>query len=548
MSSQPVSNGSCDVDGLDARTASRFDELFQSARRLPPTSDQLEHFLRAVPRSPRHGAGQAHYQIRRIVWRICGGAAAIAAIIAIVAGILGPGSTHPTFAMSMVLPAMRNVEVIHAIHNGVEWWEMPGEFSALRWADDKESVHYFNIPLEEYATYNAVRGCIVLTTCEPTHAHLDGLPTLKTLVADLEAIGDRLDRDWTRRDVYRDGRAVVEYTPNAPRDCAAMVFDAASGRLIERKDSSGSTRFDYPPAGPRNIYDMGVPRDAPLVDGRASQELLQLRLTALQHWAPTFGPYLSVVVTYGQQAYLVLSDGERRRIETYDFRDTPAQSLDEQVTIASQFLAGEVRGRCTEVEIVNGAVATRVRLDEQGRPGPPAKFDSLLAHYGLVLEESDEFFNYAPDRLYEYLGMNDAGWFGYQSLSQPNLSLFHDDRPVLAEMWFDPAHNYRQCSMTVLQIHESQWQLCADGGDTFENELHGGRGIGHEFRVIEWAELRPGQWYPAITETQSMVRSFDAKAPTLEELGEEASPPNYQVVAAIPLEGIDDHEFEFFFE
>ena len=82
--------------------------------------------------------------------------------------------------------------------------------------------------------------------------------------------------------------------------------------------SSSRYAFDYSDVGPRDIYDLGVPRDANIVDERPQPEIQALIDSINQARETTYSAFAAVIVKEDRVDRLVIRDGRRLRSEYFE--------------------------------------------------------------------------------------------------------------------------------------------------------------------------------------------------------------------------------------
>jgi len=530
----------------DSDDAGPLERVFGRARQYPPTPEQLAHFLRAVPKSE---AGS-----RRAMLRVAGFLATAAAIGAAAFLTLGFPGARPAFALSMIGPAMRSVTSIRTIAESYESWECRGQSFAWRKRDGTQ-IRFWDMQQETHATYQANRGCVILSTCEPLDALFAGAVTLEELTRQLETLGEKFDDRWNQQETEQDGRQVVMLTRRSSERTFAdkLVFDVGSGRLLERVGYGGRARFEYPETAPEDIYDLGVPVDAKVVDGRASPELLDLRRKVISAQASGYGMYRAVIGQTDGMLQRVVSDGQRLRVE---WLDADRELMDEPPELLSRVraeLAEPSDAPWSQVEIFDGHRGVTIGFDQSGSPSSrrvmagihaTAPLSSLDGH--ACYQQPGSFFDPWYDRQDIFLGGNDRGWIGVRALGQANSC----SRPWVSERWFDPLRGYLPVLMVGTDYPAAEWQLDPDWEQDYsavskrQNPIDG-PARSWECEVLEWAELRPGQWYPAVRRSRSMIQEVDGQWIAHERPNVTGwLPEKHMVIAAVPLQEVADSWFE----
>lgn len=528
---------------------------FALARAYPPTAHELECFLRCVPPATRGAA--------RRIGRIFGGiaAAATAASAGIVGAVvlLAPTAQPKALGMSAVIEAMRRVELIKTVSDTHQTWESPGQFYAVR-SLDGQSAGFWNYIEQWRATYQARRGCVMISSVDPPpiSGSMVGATTLDELIRQLESVGNALESRWERRDAMLDGRPVIELTSRVadPTDQARLVIDARDGRLLQRTLRSETVHFEYPDHGPRDIYDLGVPPDVKVVDGRASPQIFELR-DRLRASTGRFGGYRAGVVRSGSAPtrYRFTTDGRRIRIDSPAFPEKEELTLEGLKAVARQLALCDGVDPLSHVSIFDGQREVSAGFDASGAitHAELRSRDYALAWYASLEELSggrpDSFFGLWPDRQDEYLPAAENGWVGYRTRGQANSV----SRPYLWERWFDPARGFLPAVSRTCKFPSADWQIDSNWADKYEYPPTVGDhrtapqapAEGHELRVIEWGELRPGVWYPAVKVGGPLVQNADGDWTPKGNWDSDAGQAGFvEVIYAEPLERTDESWFQ----
>ena len=132
---------------------------------------------------------------------------------------------------------------------------------------------------------------------------IDEIPMLKKFGSEVSFIGHQLvpsengsSIEYAIQFLYREKPAEIVFQVDAdsllPQSCEAVLH-------IEGKEIVWSARFEYPDAGPRSVYDLGVPVDAKLVN-RVESEKARFLLQAVKAGAEHFDDYRAISVRYSE--------------------------------------------------------------------------------------------------------------------------------------------------------------------------------------------------------------------------------------------------------
>lgn len=520
-----------------------LDPLFERARGNPPTAAELAWFLRGVPRARRG----------RWVTRAVGTVLASAAVIGLAVVLLVPAAP-PAFAWERVIAAMEAAPVVHTIKNGDEFWVRVHHFMAAR-RNGGAFASFTDLEALERWVYDAEHNRIWVANCDANDSLVRGFAThtWEALRERFEVLEEGLDghepgelydvevRSDMEGDVYvltarqqTLERAGDVFGVSPPKQ---VVVDVQTGRLV----SVDGVRYAYPETGPRGLADLGVPQDAPVVDGRAP-ELLPLREQVLAAMAEDLGDHRVVVVSNqswrGWARTTVV--GTQVRVEFFQRPEDIPQDPQVLRALARQMLTDEEPDlRRQALRVCDGTVERATFFDDNGDVAGQSMRTSRASHVwhstlgGYVWYRSPRFFfGSARYRHDELLGPDDAGLIGHRMILQGDAM----DRPSMREYWFDPQRGYRLARTRSIDDPNAAWQVLEGWREAYrehvtilvrpkvEDPPDGG-----ESRVIEWAELRPGQWYPAIREGRELEQRADGTwVPTGE--------PAYTVIVAEPIE------------
>ncbi|HUT29895.1 MAG TPA: ankyrin repeat domain-containing protein [Sedimentisphaerales bacterium] len=91
-----------------------------------------------------------------------------------------------------------------------------------------------------------------------------------------------------------------------------------NGKFQQTLAHSQRYAFDYSEKGPVDIYDLGVPSDAPIVDERPTPEMQQLT-DNINHLKETkYNSFAAIIVKGGRPERLIIKDGPKMREEYFD--------------------------------------------------------------------------------------------------------------------------------------------------------------------------------------------------------------------------------------
>jgi hypothetical protein len=529
-----------------------LEALFARARHYPPAPSQWEQMLRAVP-----APGRSH----RRAWRIGLPLAAVAAIFGVAVILLAPPAHRAAFALTRVAEVLRTAPVVKCTSsNGWVLWEGHERFFASRSTDHEQYV-YRDLPRETVATYDAVRGSIMISTSDrPAFpGGWTGAYTLDGLIREVESWGRAFAERWERTDRSENGRPVILLTSKPSAEAGRRILiDGESGRIDRVESGRDVTTYEYPEQAPRDLYDLGVPRDAPVIDGTAPPAVLALRAHVRAQAQQNAGAYRLIEASSvgGYGLFRVITDGRRYRVESLPFDDTREYTVAELRSVAAQYdHMGSLEAEVRSIYLFDENTETSVMFDENHnvrtrrvcpRWAGLARFHTLEARSQQV-GDATAFFGYWPEQQCEALGPNAQGWVGFRIQGQAN----NCSRPYVQERWYDPEHEYLWCYGWGYDDPQAGWQLRSDWQTEYLRDRDPTKtpvdapARGGDGEVLEWAELRLGLWYPAVRRNEQMERAPDGTWQLQREPDcENCHTVTYEVLVATALDSVADEWFQ----
>jgi hypothetical protein len=315
-------------------------ELRVAVERLKRRSIPEAAMQRALDRAARRGASIRGTDHRLRLQAVLGFAAAVAACIAFVLWLL-----HPSDVWAQVAKAVQAKTWIHLTSQGAnpgqsrECWISTSR--GIGGARSEEQVSFFDDRLRIIHRYNPKERVLYRLPASTEYGELaEGQKLLEIFHglfrgdAELKVgFTGMILKDQKRRQTDRDGRKWDEYEldfqiPSQPDADARMTFvvDAQSHLPHSMTTNNGEWNFDYPDNGPADIYALGVPRDAKLVDRVPTGDTSRI-LAAIQAGRDRFDDFHAIVIrsrspdSFGGPGqvipvtFLVWKKGHRWRVE-----------------------------------------------------------------------------------------------------------------------------------------------------------------------------------------------------------------------------------------
>ena len=501
-----------------------LDALFAQARNHLPSDETLLRMLRAVP-SSRRGAA------RRLLKPLAAALSAAAVIVAAVLIYLPPGQPR-AFAFAEVAREMRRVPVVkYTSRNGDVGFCGRGRYAAIR--DDGRQIWFWDQSARVKATFDAERGTVILCSADPWPPLGDGgasFLTLDSLIQDAEALGRSLEDEWKCEETTEAGRPLLILHPKDParrRRIFSCAIDLQSRRFAWAERPSGRMAYEYPSDPPMDIYDVGAPRDAPVVDWRAGPEILELRgrvITAAQTMDRNYEPYRLVEINTRPSTYEVkvtIADGERYRMDCYGLPGKSDWTIAELAALAGRYAVADEPATALHTIVCDGHDATLFYRGVGGKPQQRvAVRDTGMYKHPLTWFTwwrcADVFFGVSYNKRFEWLASEEHGWLGYRAYQQPDEFW----RPQVEEVRFDPQHGHLPCLSTTTEDPDADWVVQPNWQEKYIADvvrrkqgiicpLPNARPERGVIEVLAWAEVRPGQWYPQTTQTRTFVLTDD---------------------------------------
>ena len=338
-----------------------------------------------------------------------------------------------------------------------------------------------------------------------------------------------------------DGKTCIVFTLTeaAKGIQSRVVVDAQVQRIIrmesESPTESVAINLDYPETGPADIYALGVPRDARIVDKTPPEELKNLKEkieAARKRFAPTYYAiiYRGRVWPEGgyhpDEIHVVYKKNGRYRIERYLTEGGSAEELRRRIP-AEDMSALEAWTKKRPVREVyflrldeGGGGETRVWLDNDG--GLQKKVDGwgaqqfILERYswGLSLAMSDSTILPSKDgRWGPLIGSEHTT----QGITKKRQIVFF---PAKTQRYFNPSRDYINEQYQHLEDAQASWQQDKDwlkdvDPDSVErewglsySEIKERRSLRSQ-KVLEYAKTAEGQWYAKKILSEFKTNRFD---------------------------------------
>jgi hypothetical protein len=463
--------------------------------------------------------------------RLVAAAAIVCGVLVLVGSLLLPLSTS-TVTLAETLEAMKHVAWIHVVQtrspdntDAYEYWECfeartqarKAPSGKITYANYAENVMYSYNPNANKITVSfTTDSYMVGPQWNPVERLADAIEqteeaevrvTRSTAVEN----GTRIERIRVDRDTDPLGRSVV-YTRDVERNLLLQQ------ETTVRKDGQATvytTTFNYPGVGPADIYALGAPQDAAVLDIRPEGPALALVDQVQERFERGFGDHLAVVLeswvdqdgTRGPSGITVLRQQDNRKradiYHAFDFQGRPA---------APATLYGLIKDAWPDLtiqqvlEIVDANALDR-RMLFDGEKTIQWRRDGEQ----LVRDEhgSDEFKILEASLAYSLTSLI---WPNLHLRLQSGSSQLKREVRLLPE---DP-NRFDLVGLQFVGFAEREDYWFDPGKDDMQIKRvkkQEGRGVVSRFLVAQPAQTPDGRWYPKVLEMESS--SSNSADPTM---------------------------------
>jgi hypothetical protein len=310
----------------------RLDELGSSLRQRPALADRILQLVRQEPVTPKAPTGVVA-PVPKQSWRRYRSLAlllAVTAAVLLLAMLVLP--IGPQVSLAQVTEKLRAQKWIHAVEKGDRpgrmemWLSAEHQISAMklgptvRFANGKEQAKYEYAPgRRRLEIWKFPLGDKLEREVVPWNSIDKGKEGIGPWLFGNEEI---LRQE--RTEIVENGKRFVEYELLMGGERKIVLRVDPVSRLplylvmpaIEKGGAPRRWEFDYPDDGPRDIYSLGVPRDAPLNDLMPQPEMAKM-LEGMAESRRSIGDYRMTVKAGSHDfSYIVWRKGERWRVDS----------------------------------------------------------------------------------------------------------------------------------------------------------------------------------------------------------------------------------------
>jgi len=463
-------------------------------------------------------------------------AAAAVIIIVVLIGIseFGGSIDGASQVFASMLEEMQEVPWVHAIvevdqpKGLVESW-VSFELSIVILKELDGTVRYVNFSQEVQHVYSPEKNRITISTVPDTFNHMG--PTTA-----FEMIGFIMDKQETSGAKITREKTVQDGIPVEIIHAVSDVQDVVVIRGIERNlpisveykaldnepnQINGKMRLEYPEQGPGNIYAVGVPKDADVVDTRPKGSLKDLTKEIQRRFDKGFGDYIAVVLessgsredpnnpSYPNMVLVMRRSGQFCRLDRYLAintslrKDNKTKSLYESIkdiwanpTIKQIFESEDEEALIGQV-LFNGKYTISISQirGKVHRSKWRGDFSRLSTDLLPAIVWTNPFIltmgNENEEKRIESLPVdpNHAQLIGFRVRTtakdkNKDYGQYNQPREGTDDYWFDPARDY------ILLEHTSRKEVGQKSGFPFSRSV-----------VTAVAQTSDGRWYPKVIRT-----------------------------------------------
>jgi len=268
------------------RPAEDIDKLIKKLRYKAGAATHervLDNVLRALDESEKQKSGVTAPNIWRTIMKspITKLAAAVVIVIAVLIGINQFGGSIEAVALGQVIEAMKKVNWMHVVGREKEggsseaWLSFESKINIKK--NENGRITYTNYHENKRYVYDPAKQTIYVYDVSGENFAFGTAGPLQLFEELLQMERDDKGAKITRRkaeiweavtsegNMTVEGRVFIDIEKGLPMVMQVKV--TSNGKIIQDSD----VRFEYPQKGPEDIYELGAPKSAVVVDGKPSQ-------------------------------------------------------------------------------------------------------------------------------------------------------------------------------------------------------------------------------------------------------------------------------------
>jgi len=390
------------------------------------------------------------------------------------------------------------------------------------------TVRYVNSSQEVQHVYSPEKNRITISTVPDTFSHMGPITAFEMIgfmIDTLETSGAKITREKTVQDGIpveiihavsdvQDVIMIVDIERNLPISGEYKAIENIPNQI------NGKMRFEYPEQGPADIYAVGVPKNADIVDTRPKGSLKDLTKEIQRRFDKGFGDYIAVVLessgsreepnnpSYPNMVLVMRRSGQLWRLDRYlavntslrkddktkslyenikDIWANPTikqilESEDKEALIGQVLFNGKYTISCTQIR---GKVHKSKWRGDTSRLSPEV-LPAIVWTNPFMLTMGNE----NEEKIIESLPVdpNHAQLIGFRIRTtakdkNKDSGQYNQPREGTDDYWFDRARDY------ILLEHTSRKKV--------------GQKSGHSRSVVKAvAQTSDGRWYPKVIRTE----------------------------------------------
>ena len=319
-------------------------------------------------------------------------------------------------------------------------------------------------------------------------------------------------------------KLTVDAEKNLPIFLNQKAFDANGNITIE-----GNSYFDYPENGPSDIYDLGVPRSAKVINNLPTEGVPQILEAYKSHRESAPSTYIAVVtnsifdesvktfLTYG--ASMIYRNDKIQRVDTYslpqaeqkEWRQTWLKFKEEMGDSLESLLKWWTRnGLLSNVNLYDGKFQYEVNRENDTWIAQPKRYmplgdlraDNDLADFGWGVHFLSSYTGSGPFTIVETEYSKKHNVVCVEITAQGRIN--KDTRQIVwalppkrVRCYLNPERDYICQRFEQHELFEAPWQEDKTWLEHIEkNNIKKHRTDNRVREVVEFGQTESGQWYP----------------------------------------------------
>jgi len=456
--------------------------------------------------------------------------AAVFVVFIVITGVLNLGQKNHGFVLGDITDSMDTMPWIHVkgtIQHGevvenVQEWENTDQ-NIFIVIDPDGSIRYTNHHLKTAYAYCPVENTITISSAVERFDKIATQSASDQITSMIDTFESQ-DANTSRKTITQNGKHVEVFHLLDEHQDMMLTVDVqkklpVSMRIIftlDNEEYTASVEFDYPRQGPADIYDLGAPADARIIDNRSETNANNLIKEVQKRFDEGFEDHIAVVL--GSQVFdnerwpmeliVLRKKGDMKRLDNYNvFNDrsdqNPVSTLyalikDQWPILNIQNIMDLEGNQYGQSQAIYDGMITTQRLNYNGQnetmsiPGDISKslpFGSMSGFSWCHLRSL--LINRPNEQAKCVLLPKDPSHTSWQGLEitrhmqDPNKPLPQTNiSRITTSCWFDSSKDYLLMKRHIVKISKQGNRISTT-------------------RILETAQTSEGNWYPKVIQTKS---------------------------------------------